>query len=83
MKSITVHNIDTRTIEKIEAISKQSGKSLNKVIKELLNKSLGINESKKQMKENEFGEFFGSWTTEEYADFEKATSVFDQIDEED
>ena len=74
MKSITVHNIDSLTIQKIEAISKESGKSLNKVIKELLNKSLGIDESKK-----EFGEFVGIWSDQEYADFQNEMDSFNTL----
>ena len=83
MKSITVHNIDTQTIQRIEEISRSTGKSLNKVIKELLHDSLGINTTKRDLKEQEFGEFFGVWTEEEYEGFQRNMKDFDQIDESD
>lgn len=42
MKSITIHNIDDELEAIIREKSKKEGKSLNKIIQDLLRKALGI-----------------------------------------
>ncbi|MBV6640763.1 MAG: hypothetical protein KI791_08595 [Cyclobacteriaceae bacterium] len=82
MKSITIHNIDTETANLIESKAKESGLSLNKTIKMLLHKALGISNSQQQNKES-FKQFFGVWSQEEFEQFEENTKDFRKVDQND
>ena len=73
MKSITIHNLDEITSDLLEAKSKEWGLSLNKTIKRLLKDSLGIPTSNVS-KQEEFVEFFGTWSQEDLDEFEKKTA---------
>ena len=64
----------------IAAESKRLGLSLNKTIKKLLRKSMNL--PKKQAKKADFSDIAGTWTQEEYDEFERNTAVFEEIDEE-
>ena len=84
MTSITIHNIDTTLDSLIRQHAKEAGQSLNKTIKELLNKALGIAKNKKRRDHrDDFKEFFGIWTREEFEEFEENTKIFEVIDESD
>lgn len=82
MKSITIHNIDDETAKLIESKAKESGLSLNKTIKALLHKALGVSESA-QSKKSSFAEFFGVWSQDEFDEFVQKTSDLDKIDSSD
>lgn len=82
MKSITLHKIDDRTVDLIEQRSKEWGLSLNRTIQKLLHESLGIKPTE-QPKQDEFGEFFGIWSEEDFQEFEKNTLDSRQIDSSD
>jgi len=80
MKSITIHNLDEKTAKLIEEQSRMSGLSLNKTIKNVLNQALGLAPEKRN---EDFSEFLGLWSEEEFNQFEKNTSEFNRIDESD
>ncbi len=80
MKSITIHNLDTELARHIEAEARAKGLSLNKTIKNLLSKSLGLH--KKQVK-NDFSEFFGTMSAKEARIIDKALEDSERIDDED
>lgn len=79
MKSITVHNLDNELHNGIKEHAQMYGLSLNKTIKKLLKKSLGISTTKKK---NDFSKFVGVWSDKEFKEFEKNTQQFEVIDEE-
>lgn len=79
-KSITIHNLDETLAQMIEQRAKEEGNSLNKTIKELLRKSLGISKNQKRA---DFSEFCGLWSDEEFKEFEENTKIFERIDPED
>lgn len=70
MRSITLHNLDDELIAEIEKRAKLEGNSLNKTIKSLLKNALGIEE--KEDHSEDFKEFFGIWSEEEYQEFHRA-----------
>ena len=82
MKSITIHNLDDQTSELIEQKARETGLSLNKTIKKLLRKALGISEEQISGKQ-EFAEFLGVWDDNEYEAFTQATEELERINEED
>jgi hypothetical protein len=61
MKSITVHGIDKETEKLIKERAKSAGTSVNKIVKELLAKALGLGKDKNDHRD-EFLDLFGVWT---------------------
>lgn len=82
MKSITIHNLDTELARHIEMEARTQGLSLNKTIKDLLSKALGLTHRKQ--KKNDFSKFVGTMSAKE-ADMLNAyiEKEFEKIDEED
>ncbi|MGZ5425245.1 MAG: hypothetical protein ACXWH4_11860 [Candidatus Aminicenantales bacterium] len=68
MKSISVHGIDGEMEKAIEERAKNSGKSVNKIVKELIAKALGL-DGKPPDNRAEFAELCGVWTDAEAAEF--------------
>ena len=77
MKSITVHGLDDTLDRLLREKADQEGTSLNKIIKELLQQSLGLS---KQQKRFDFSEFSGIWTKKEFEEFEDSIKDFEKID---
>lgn len=80
MKSITIHNLDDTLARMISEKAEHQGLSLNKTIKTLLRQSLGVS---KQQRKNNFSEFSGIWTQEEFEKFEYSNKDFEKIDKQD
>jgi len=68
MKSLSVHGIDDETEKKIEERAKNEGKSVNKIVKELIAKALGLGE-KPPDNRSEFADLCGVWTEAEASEF--------------
>lgn len=83
MKSITIHNIESPIIELIEEQSRRQGISLNRTIKNLLMRSLGITDSIENDRRKEFLELFGTWSKKDEEDFNQKTLAFEKIDKRD
>lgn len=82
MKSITVHAIDDRLYQRIKGHSERLGLSLNKTIKTILSEKLGVSRNLPDHRD-EFMDLFGTWTREEYEEFQRNVEDFERIDEED
>jgi hypothetical protein len=80
MKSITIHGLDDVLDKRIREKAKSQGLSLNKTIKKLLEKSLGLNQKKKKDHREEFMELFGVWSENDLKEFNNAVSEFDQVE---
>jgi len=68
MKSITIHGIDKETEKLIEERAKSAGTSVNKAVKELLAKALGLDKEGTDHRD-EFLDLFGIWTEDDERDF--------------
>ncbi len=82
MKSITIHNLEDSLALLIQEKAKKQGMSLNKTIKMLLRKSLGLNNKREDNKE-QFLDLFGVWTKNDEKQFIKKVEVFNKVDEKD
>jgi hypothetical protein len=80
MKSITIHGLDAKLYERIKDKAKRQGLSLNKTIKNLLEKSLGIRHHDGTDHREDFVEFSGVWTETEAKGFARAIENFEKID---
>ncbi|MBN2408753.1 MAG: hypothetical protein JXE07_03365 [Candidatus Aminicenantes bacterium] len=82
MKSISVHGIDDETEKKIGERAKSEGKSVNRVVKELIAKALGLAEGPHDNREA-FVDLCGIWTEEEAAEFLRAVTDLGTLDAKD
>jgi len=78
MKSITVHNIDQQLVELIEQKAKEWDLSLNKTIKKVLKGALTSANSNVELKD-----LAGTWSEEEYEQFNKNVELLSKVDLED
>jgi len=82
MKSITVHDLDSELYTSLRSQAESQGLSLNKAVKQLLRKSLGL--THKRSERRDFSKFFGIWSKKEADEFDKIINEeFETIDEED
>ena len=82
MKSISVHGIDDETEKKIGERAKIEGKSVNRVVKELIAKALGLGERPSDNRA-EFADLCGVGTEEEAAEFAESVADLGAVDEKD
>ncbi len=81
MKQLTVRNVPHDLEAALDAERRRRGASLNRTVVELLRQALGLAEGV-EPRENGLRRFAGTWTEEEYREFEKAIAPFEAIDEE-
>lgn len=82
MKSITVHGIDKETEKLIKERAKSARTSVNKVMKELVAKALGIAKDTKDHRD-EFLDLFGVWTEADEKQFSEAVKDLEAVYPED
>lgn len=81
MKSITIHDLDKELYASLQSQATSQSTSLNKTIKQLLRKSLGL--TQKRAEKRDFSKFFGVWSKKEADAIDKVLEDFEKIDEED
>ena len=79
MKSISIHGLDKETAKLLKKRAEFAGKSVNKTVKEILEKALGVSPARKDRRD-EFIEFLGVWTKEEEKQFHKAIEDMEKVD---
>lgn len=82
MKSITIHGIDKETEKSIKKRAKSEDTSVNKIVKGLLAKALGIDKNKQDNRE-EFLDLFGIWTEDDEKSFFEAIKDLEHVHPED
>jgi hypothetical protein len=81
---MSVHGIDKETEKAIKERAKTEDKSVNKVMKELIAKSLGLGDQRGTTdKREEFVDLSGVWTEEEASLFLKCVGDFETVDPKD
>ena len=81
MSSITIHSIEPDLNERLNKLAKTKGKSKNRLIKEILAHSVGAADLPE--KTNEYHQFCGLWSREEYERFSSRQDSNSRIDPED
>lgn len=81
MKHLTIRQIPAELSRALEREVRRRGQSLNQTVKELLERALGLAPDARY--DNGLGRLAGTWSAEDAAEFERATEVFERIDEED
>jgi hypothetical protein len=82
MKSITIHGIDKETEKLIKERAKSAGTSVNKIVKELLAKALGLGKDKNDHRD-EFLDLFGVWTEDDEEQFLETVKDLEVVHPED
>ena len=82
MKSITIHGIDKETEKLIKERARSAGTSVNKIVKELLAKALGLSKDKQDHRD-EFLDLFGVWTEADEKQFLIAVQNLESMHPED
>lgn len=80
MSSITIHDMDSRLYEKIKEMAINQGISINKAVKNLLEKSIGAALKDQHDRRDNFMDLFGTWTKEEAEEFSGNIRDFEVID---
>jgi hypothetical protein len=83
MKSITIHNLDGPLEAMIEEKARAEGLSLNKTVKMLLGKALGLTPGGNGGRKADFAEFSGVWSEADRRRFEKKTEELHRVDPQD
>jgi hypothetical protein len=81
MSQITLRGIDNETEKKIRREAKKKGKSLNKVILEMIAHRGASKKGKKELPANSLRKLAGGWTQKEADKFLESIKSCEQIDE--
>ena len=81
MKTLTLRGIDDSLAEALKEISKQLNTSINKAAIRLLKEAAGLNNEKYKI-HKDLDSLAGTWTEEEYDQFQDSIKDFEKIDEE-
>lgn len=79
-RHLTVRNLPTAVARALDRERKRRGISLNATVVGLLEAALGT--SGEEPFDNGLGKHAGGWSERQLREFEEATAVFEQIDEE-
>jgi hypothetical protein len=82
MKSITIHGIDKETEKLIKERAKSAGTSVNKIVKELLAKALGLGKDKNDHRD-EFLDLFGVLAEDDEEQFLETVKDLEAVHPED
>jgi plasmid stability protein len=80
MKNLTIRDVPSDLAKALEKEKTRRGKSLNQTVLQLLSQCLGVRST--SPRRNGLARLAGTWTAEEYNQFEQAIATSEQIDEE-
>ena len=80
MKTMTIRNVSTELAAALEAEKRRRGLSLNRTVLSLMQEALGI--SSGGSRSNGLRRLAGSWSEDEFRNFEQAVAPFAEIDED-
>lgn len=78
MKTLTIRNLPPDVAEALEREKGRRGESLNQTVIELLSQGLGVGGTRS----NGLAALAGSWSEDEFCQFENAVSPFGEVDPE-
>ncbi len=81
MSQITLRGIDNETEKKIRREAKRKGKSLNKIILEMISQRGGQKKEKEELPANSLRKLAGGWSRKEADKFLESIKSCEQIDE--
>jgi len=82
MEQLTIHNLPPELATALEEESQRLRKPLEKTVIELLRQALKVRGTSDRRKSNGLARLAGTWTEEEYEEFQAAIASTEQLDEE-
>jgi predicted transcriptional regulator len=82
MTQITLRGLDPDIEQKIREMARNSGKSLNRVILDMIYHYIGLNKKEKRAPAESLRELAGGWSEKDAIKFQEAIKSSAQIDEE-
>ncbi len=82
MNQITIRGIKPEVDREIRRLAKESGKSLNRVILDMIHLNSGLQSKNKKSSSESLGELAGGWGEKEATEFLESIKSCEQIDEE-
>ena len=82
MATMTLRNIDDRISTALKEKARKEGTSVNALMLKLLKESLGLDKKKRGVVYDDLDHLAGTWSNKDAAEFERATAVFEKVDEE-
>jgi hypothetical protein len=80
MRHLTIRNVPDELARRLEEEKHVRGRSLNQTVLDLLAQATGLTSS--GARSNGLARFAGTWTQEEFEEFERAIAPFEEVDEE-
>ena len=80
MKTMTIRNVSSDIATALDAEMQRRGLSLNRTVLALLREALGI--SGTRSRGNGLAGLAGTWSKDEYREFEQTVAAFGEIDED-
>ena len=78
MKTLTIRNVPHDLEEALQRERARSGQSLNQTVIDLLKQRLGVGVARS----NGLARLAGTWSDEEFEQFQQAIAPFERVDEE-
>ena len=83
MNALSIRNIPQPVVKSIRRLARESHKSINKTVVELLAQGTGVqSDENPSRKKRDLGTVFTRWTREEFEEFQNHTGDFNHIDDE-
>ena len=82
MSQITLRNLDPDMEREIRRIAKEEGKSLNRVLIDMISQITGLKEGKEKRPSEALKKLAGGWSEEDASTFFDSIKSCEQIDEE-
>lgn len=83
MKTITLRGVDEDLEKELRRRAKNKKESMNKTILNILKKETGQEKDKPFKEYHDLDELAGTWTKQDFDEFNKNTEIFRQIDLQD
>ncbi|MGQ9617134.1 MAG: FitA-like ribbon-helix-helix domain-containing protein [Spirochaetota bacterium] len=81
MKAITIRGIDDELRDALKKEARRTGKSMNRIILEVLKEMLGLKRNKKNVVYHDLDALAGGWSRSDEEEFAEKTKYFEIIDE--
>ncbi len=82
VKSITIHKVDEHLAKRIEREAEETGTSVSRTVKRLLEEALGMKPRRLGPNREQFEAFFDVWSDDDLERFSSSISDMERVDEE-
>lgn len=82
MANISVRGVEEKALRKLKETARRRGISLNRLITDMLNEGTGEKRPVTPVEHDDLDRLAGTWSAEGAREFQDATAIFAQVDEE-